>query len=576
MSGLVQSDEELRQIVQTYMDDVLARRRVVGRLERLAVQRQVRDLEAVRKGKRKDWRFDESQALAPLQFATRFVRHTKGKWAGQKYAFCSRSAWIAFVLWCLFGWYARQEDGTWQRRFDEALVSTARKQGKSMVAAIVALFMYLAMGEAAPEVYFGATQRDQAAIAWKQAAGIVRKDPSLSKRLKISKSAFLISKESDFEAVFKPLSRNDDEFDGLFPFCVVLDEVHAHPDSGMYDVLRSGMQARQSPLRLLITTRGANPEGFYAQHEKTMVDVLEQVYDEDATFIFIACLDEKDDWKDEKTWPKANPNIGLTVTVDKIRQELKRALNDPGKLPEFLRKYMNLWAVGAKGWLPLTKWDACKAPFDPEELRGQVAAAAVDLSKSNDFTAAALVFPRPGGEYWALAHFWLPEAALEERRARSKVPFDTWIRQGLITVTPGEIVDQDFVKEWLEEQRKLYRLKEIAFDPAQSWKLCGELQALGVEGVLHFPQKWALMHAALKETEDAILLKKLRHGGNRVLRWMFRNVAIRENSTGLRRLDKEKSADKIDGIVALVMALARAQLLIKTPSVYERRGVITL
>lgn len=566
------SREELASLVKCYLGDVADGRRIVGRFERLAVQRHLQDLNRASG----ELEFHESDALAALRFAERFVHHTKGEWAGRRFEFCSRSAWIAFILWSLFGWHRRQSDGTLRRRFDEAYICTGRKQGKSMIAAIIALLMYVGQGEAAAEVYFGATQRAQAAIPWKQAAGIVKKDPSLSRFLHVAGGAQRITKHGDFEAAFQPLSRNDDEFDGLNPFCAVLDEVHAYDDSGLYDVLRSGMGARRSPLRVLTTTRGANPEGFCGNYEAAAICVLEGVFDEDTTFVFIASLDEGDDWKDPANWPKANPNIGVTITTDFLKNELKRAINSPIKRNEFLRKHCNVWTTVEKAWLPLEKWDACGSVVDESALAGEPCYVAIDLSKSSDFTAAVRLFPRPDGKLIALPHFWIPSAGLENRASSTKVPIGAWVDRGLVTLTRGEIVDQDAVKEWIRQQHTKHRVVEWAFDPAQAWKLIAELEALGFANVVQFQQKWLPMHTARKATEDAILTGRVVHNRNPVLRWMFTNVVLRENPTGLAIIDKRRSRDKIDGITALVMAVGRADLRVTKESVYTRRGFIVL
>lgn len=554
------SDAELLALVDGYVADVLSGRRIVGRLERLAVERHVRDLEAVASGARPDWRFDAEEGLDVLRFAVSCVRHTKGRWSGQRFTFDSRSAWSAWTMFVLFGWQ-RRVDGAWERRFNEVFLTMARKNGKTMIAAIIALYMFFLQGEGGAEVYCGATQLRQAAIAWKQAAAIVRREPSLARRVTITagqKGPYVIAKIDDLEASFEALSRNDHEFDGLNPYVFVGDEIHAWPDSGLYDVMRSGQGARRSPLRLLITTRGANPESFCGAHERALINVLEGTAEDDTTFALICTLDEGDDWKDPRVWPKANPNIGVTVSVDRLRAELQSALNDSGKLAEFLRKYMNLWTRGAKAWLPLSVWDTCAGPVDLEALAGAPCVVTVDLSKSNDFTAAAVTFPLAGGRFACAWHFWLPEAVVDERATTARVPIRSWVAEGLVTLTPGPIVEQDAVKDWILEQRARYDVREVMFDEAQAWKLAGELSSEGVDNVVFWPQAWAKNHAALKEAEDALQTGAVDHGGNKVARWMFRNVAVRETASGLRRIDKAKSADKVDGMTTFVMGIARA------------------
>lgn len=559
-----QDDDELRALIAGYQDDVLSGRRVVGRLERLAVERHVNDLELVARGERPEWRFSDFQGLRPVRFGVRFCRHTKGRqWAKKRLRFDSRSAWEAWVLYVVFGWQQRHDDGHWERRFNEAFLSMARKNAKTYLAALVALFMYVGTGEPAAEVYFGATQTEQAAIGWKQAVGIARLEPSIAKRLAGlrygKKGPYVVTKYDDIEATFTALSRNDHDFDGFNPYLFVADEIHAWPDSGLYDVMRSGQGARQGPMRWMITTRGANPESFCGTHERAMIGVLEGTAQDDSAFAFICTLDEGDDWKDPHVWSKANPNIGVTITVDGLRKELQSALADPQKVPEFKRKRVNLWTVGVKSWLSLEEWDACRAERNEASLLGTPTVCATDLSKSDDFTASCRVH-RAGGKLVARWQFWIPEGLIDEKARRSRIPLRAWVDAGLVTATSGPVVDQDEVKAWLHEQRRKYRVIEYAFDPAQSWKLCAELQNEGFRGVLEFPQKWADMHGATVATEDAIRKGLLEHDGNPVARWMFRNVVIAENRTGLHRIDKGKSPEKIDGMTALVMAVARASI----------------
>lgn len=562
---VVSRRDELRALVEGYVDDVLAGRRVVGKLERLAVERHARDLAAVTAGERADLRFDEGRAFFAMEFAEAFIRHTKGKAAGLRFRFdekaggakTSDTGWMAFLVWAIFGWMRKHSEGHWVRRYDEAYVSVGRGNAKTFIAAIIALIFYVGMGEAAPEAYFAATQREQAARGWRQAAGFVKKSPELSGIMSVHKSRYEILREDDFEASFRALSRNDDEFDGFAPFFVSLDEFHAHPDSGAYDVLRSGLGKRNDGLMLITTTAGANAESVCASHEKVMAQILQGVATEDTTFIYIARIDETDDPGDELAWRKANPNLGVSVDLDKLRAEWKRAQNDPQKKTEFLRKRCNTWTAGHHAWMSLETWDACDGRFLPGDHLRALCYIGVDLSKTNDYTAAVAAFPRDGGEFGLDAQFWLPEPTLVERRKTDKVPVVSWQEQGLVVATPGVVIDQEFVKAWLIDMNARFDVREIAFDPAQSWKLVAELEALGLPAV-HFPQSWASMHGATKEVQDLILLRKVLHSGNPVLRWMFTNVAIRQNATGLMRPDKAKSTDRIDGITAMIMALGRA------------------
>ena len=586
MDGRPHSPDELLALVQGYIDSVLDGTRTVGNLERAAVERHVRDLERAERGEpftNGVCRFNPKRGLHILRFAEAFVRYDKPReWAGRPVRFNEAIAWECFLLFVLMGWERQADDGTWVRRFREAYITMSRKQGKTFVAAIIALYLLVAAGEAAAEVYFGATQKAQAAIGWKKVASVVRKSPELKAVIGLPKSRYsyeLWPLNDPYDSVCMALSRNDDEFDGKFPFCAVLDELHAYNDSGLYDVMKSGMDGRAGALMLLITTRGNNPESFCALQDRAAEKVVTGKLQNDALFVFMCCLDKGDDWRDPANWPKCAPNIGVTVKYSDLRDAVVTANTEPHKKSGIKTKTFNLWTTRSEDWMPFEKWEACgpgedgENVFDREAYRGQSAFMAADLSSSLDFTAVATCVAA-GSFYDAWMHYWIPEATVAEEEAAENprgVSIRLWAEQGLVTICPGELVDQDAVREYMLEQRRLYRIKEMAFDPAMAQKLMTELEGLGCP-VIQFPQSWAQQNAALTALEDAIISKALRHLGDPVLNWMFSNVLIRKNAQNLRKIDKARSPESIDGMSALQMVVARAALFGKKRSVYEGRG----
>ena len=554
------SREQLHALVVGYVVSVVDGTRVVGRFERLAVERHLRDLErAAADGA--TVRFTPERAFQVLEFAEACIVHYKGEWARRPFRFCELSAWEAFIFWVLFGWERFDpEEQAWRRRFVQALICVARKNGKTMLAAIIALFMLAFDGEVGAEVYFAATKRDQARIGWKAAAKAIQRstDPEFRALFEVREPVSRIVCH-ELDAVCQALGRDQDTQDGPDPYCAIVDELHAHRDRGMWDVLMSGQGSRAEPLQLGVTTEGYQSEGLLPDLLKDAQRVLDEIVDDDSTFYFVAQLDEKDDPFDESVWPKANPNLGVSVKKRYLRDRANQAKNNPANLSEFVTKNCNRRAASQTKWLPLGRWEECARDISIDNLRGEPCWEGVDLSKTSDFTALVRVFPRPGGEYWVFPKFWIPEETLDQRVKDGQRYVLDWVRDGYIVATPGEIIDQDFVKQQILDDWDRYDLREIPFDQAQAWKLMGELQQLlGEKRVTSFPQSWTSMHGAFKEATDLALTRKLVHDGNPVLRWMVDNVAVRKNATGLQRPDKGRSVDRIDGVTALVMALGRA------------------
>jgi phage terminase large subunit-like protein len=566
----MRTPEELERVATQYISDVLKRRVVVGRLVRLAVERHARDL---KKGKARGLRHNRRRALRALWWIEHRIRFSKGQWSGEPFKL---SPWQAFVVWCLFGWERRVE-GRWGRRFRTAYVSVARKNGKTELAAAIGLLMLVLPGEceAGGEVYSAATKRDQAAICWRAAAAMVRKNPLLRKEIGVHESRHnLAHYESDSR--FETVSSDSDTLDGLGPHLAIVDEYHAHPDSGVYDVLDSGMGARRDPLMFVITTAGAKRQGACWDLEVDATKILEGLGEDegcgDDLFAFIARLDDGDDFLNEATWPKANPNLGASCQVDKLRISARVAKRRAGALNEFLRKHMNLWTEVSTAWLSMEEWDRCSGAVDREALRGAKCFVGIDLSSTSDYTAGVAVFPLPEA-YVVIPQLWIPEETLVERIRSDRVPVNVWAERGLVQPTSGPVVDQDAVKEWLLNLRERYDVCEVPMDPHNATKLQSELQALRFQ-VVSMRQGWVTMSPAIKETEVAIRKRRLRHGGHPVLRWMFSNVALKRDSNDNLSLHKGRSADRIDGIVALVMAIGRAAASdSQAESCYERRGV---
>ena len=538
-----------------YANSVLEGSRIVGKWERLFVERHFKDLET---GENRGIRFSEERARHVIAFCTRFVNHTKGRWAGKPFVL---EGWQAFFLWVLFGWerYNEELDG-WYRRFKEAYVSMARKNAKTFLASSIGLYMFAADDEASAEVYSVATKRDQSRECWEQAAAIVRRSPDREFKRAIrttdSRSNMsILSTGSKFEA----LGREKDSLDGKSVHLGVADEVHAWTNREPWDVLKSSQGARTSPMMLAITTAGSRRIGicweldFYGQR------VLEDVIEDDTFFPFICRLDEGDQWDDPEVWPKANPNLGVSVSIQKMKDDCKNAHNNPAYQNEYRRKHANEWTEADTAWLAMEAWDTCGT--DGEVRKGDHCYMGLDISSTNDMTALVAVFPpnEHRDKYAVRSWFWIPRDTIDKRVHTDRVPVDVWCERGLVISTAGRVIDQDAVKMHLLNLRSHYDIREVAYDPYNGWKLASELDGLGFT-VLQFRQGWASMSPAMREAEKLILGGELTHDGNPVLRWQFSNTSVKTDPAGNIKPDKERSADRIDGVVSMIMAVGRASL----------------
>lgn len=545
--------------VTGYAEDVIAGRVVAGRLVRLACERHLRDLET---GKERGLHFDAEQAERVISFFA-LLKHSKGEWAGHQFIL---EPWEAFIVGCLFGW--KRTDGT--RRFRSAEIELARKNGKSTLAAGIGLYMAFFDDEPGAEVYAAATKREQARIVWSEASRMVKATPAIKRRI----TSFVGNLHIESTAQkFQPLGADADNMDGLNIHCAIIDELHAHKTRHMLDVLTTATGARRQPLIFVITTAGFDRNSVCWEQHDYSIKVLEGTLPDDTFFAYIAGIDEGDDWKDESVWIKANPNLGISVKIEDLRTKCQRAQEIPGQQNAFRRLHLNEWTQQSERWLDMMVWDENGEPFDPSDLEGRECYAGLDLSSTKDITALGLWFTE---EQKALMAFWVPEEGVRQRADRDRVPYDVWVREGWIEATSGNVVDYDIIRVRINELRQLYNIREIAIDRWNSTQLQTQLMGDGFT-VVPFGQGFASMTAPTKEMERLILDRKLGHGGNPVLRWMASNVAVTRDAADNIKIDKAKSTERVDGMVALAMPIGRAMVQETEPeSVYETRGVLTI
>jgi len=521
--------------------------------------------------------FDERAADRAVFFFKRYLRHTKGKWAGRPF---DPLTWQAATLRVMFGW--KRADGT--RRFRIVYIEVPRKNGKTGFAAGVGLLMTFADHEVGAEVYSFASDTKQAALAHTEAKRMRSQSQELAMRSREFARAITLGPPS--YSSYQVLSSSAGTKHGLNASCIIGDEVHTFAHRDLYDTLHTSTGARAQPLELLITTSGFDRLSFcYEQHE-----YAKQVRDgdlEDPEFLpIIFAADPDADISDPRVWAQANPSLGQTIGVDYVRKEAKKAGVVPSAENAFKRLHLSIWTEQATRWLPMVDWRLCATQVDEEALEGRDCFAGLDLSSRNDITALVLLFPPiETGEPWhVVARHFCPADGVAQRARKDRVPYDLWVREGHMIATEGNVVDYDviravisgkqvfaqlarepeglsFVSQYIDAERPLaerFNIQEIAFDAWNSSQLVTQLMADGHEMVT-FRQGYASMSPPCRELAERFLPGHLlAHGGNPVLTWMASNAVAWQDPAGNLKPDKSKSGDKIDGIVALIMALGRA------------------
>ena len=538
----------------------------VCKLVSLTRARQQRDL---KEGADRGLWYDEAAADHAVQVISSF-RHSKDPFAGKRFIL---EPWQEHdIVRPLFGW--KRADGS--RRYRIAYIEMPRKNGKSTLAAAIGNYLFLADGVAGAEVYTAATKRDQARIVHSEAMRMIsamqEEDPGFRGHVRSYYNNMCVKSTN---SKYEPLSADSGTLDGLNPSGVIIDEFHAHKNRDLWDKLRTAKGARRQPLIFIITTAGFDRSSVCWEVHQQAVQVLEQVRNDDRLFVYITTLDEGDDWQEESTWRKANPNLGVSVSLDDLREECAAAEISSGLENSFRRFQLNQWTTLDARWLDLDKWDACGEPFDVEDLRGRPCYAGLDLATISDLTALVLAFPIDDNVL-LVPYFWCPRDAVTVRSKRDLLGYQQWVDDGYIRATPGAETDYDRVRRDIRELGDQFAIQEIAIDRLfQGAQLSHQLADDGFE-VVAFGQGFYSMASPTLQFELLVNTGRIRHNGHPVLRWMAANVAVEQDAAGNLKPSKKLSADKIDGIVGSIMALGRLNVADTAGSVYETRGVLTL
>lgn len=503
--------------------------------------------------------FDEYAAAKACAFFPKYLRHTKGKWAGQPFHL---EPWQRDLVRTLFGW--KRPDGT--RRFRIVYVEIPRKNGKTTLAAGIALLLTFADGEIGAEVYSVANDTDQAAICHSEAKRMRAQSPELQREIPfVFKHAIANVRRGQ---AYRVLSSSAGNKDGLNVHGVILDEFHAMVGRELYDVMHTAQGARQQPVEFIITTAGVSRQSICWTMRDYALKVRDGVVEDPEFLPCIFAAGQDDDWTDPRVWAKANPGLGRTVPMEYLAKECKRAKEQPAAENAFRRLHLNQWTEQSTRWLPMDKWRACAGPVGwkdmPAHLKGRRGFGGLDLANTQDVAANVSVFPAEDGFFDVLCKFYIPKDRIADRVRRDRVPYDVWVREGAMIATPGNIIDYAHIRRDVVADGKIYDLREIGFDPWNATQLATQLGEEDGFQMVAMRQGFHTMAEPTKATGDLVVAGKLRHGGHPVLEWMASNMVVRLDANANMAPDKGKATEKIDGIVALIMALGRA--IVATPA----------
>lgn len=505
--------------------------------------------------------FDERAASAPVFFFERFLRHSKGQWAGQPFALLD---WQRDeIVMPLFGWMRRTAQGAVARRFREAAVMIPKKNGKSTLCAGLALYLLEADGEPSSEVYGAAADRDQAGIIYREAAAMVGASPQLDERLTRVESRKRIAAPIT-HSWYQALSADAFRAEGINAHAVIFDELHAQPDRRLYDALKYAGAARRQPLNIYISTAGEDKEHSICGEVWSYAEGVRDGRIHDTRLLpYIRAADLADDWQSPATWAKANPSLGITIQTEDMAAQVAEAEAKPALRASFRRYRLNQWAEGGEDpWLDLHAWDATADPtLAPEALEGRLCLLGLDHSDTLDLTALVAWFPddpaQPDGAGAQIEWFWCPEQRIRDRARHDKVPYDLWAAEGHLIATPGDVVDYQLIWKHIDWLHRTYQPASLRVDP---WNATATLNHCAAQGwqAVKFRQGEQSMNEPSKQYESAIIQRLIRHRPNPCMRWMIAGVRAKESSTGNIRPVKppRRSRQRIDGVVAAIMARA--------------------
>jgi len=565
-SGEQSSERDYVAIAKAYARAAVADKRgkKFGKWIGLAAKRFLGDLKVA--GPRGPFRFDPAEAHNACDFIQK-LPHVEGQWATPNIILHPSHVWFVVQL---FGF--RNHDGN--RRFTSALFAVARKNAKSTLAAAILLYVLCCEDEEGPQILSAATTYDQASIVWKVAKRMIEKTPDLREAFLLEPFAKAVACYAN-GGTFKPVHAKASTQDGLNPSAICLDEVHAHKNHDLLNVLKSAAGARRNPLYLYVTTEGYESPGPWPEIRLFAHHVLNGVMKAEHFLFLLYAVDIDDKEFDPRCWPKANPLMDCNPLLGKeIAKEAIEAKAMPGKLSEFRIKRLNRAASVANGWTDLGRWQKCAGTVDLEALRGRKCWAAIDLNSTRDLGALRLIF-REEGKWITWGRGYVPAASVQLRAERGTVSYAGWVQSGHLVETPGDVTDYAVIERDIDELREMFDIRAIAFDPWNAQDLSNRLIEKGAP-MIKFIQGAKSYHPAMQEIERAYIGGQLVHDGDPVLTWCAANLVARRDVNGNQAPDRQRSADKIDEMAALFMACGIALSEVEPDSVYESREMVML
>ena len=520
-----------------YAEDITSGKIVCGEYIKLAVERFYTLLES------DDVEFRPKKVDDVIKFIYS-LEHYVGRHAGKHFVL---EDWQSFVVANIYGFY-RISDGT--RLITAVYIEMARKQGKTAFAAALCLYGLIGDGERGAEVYLAANSKDQVKIsAWPLCSNFSNKLDPKGKYLTVFRDTVKFDIQKSF---LKVIASDSTKLDGPNPSMYLLDEYHAAKNSGVKNVLQSGQGMRDNPLGVIVTTAGFDKLGPCYQYRTMCTEVLKGLKEDDSLFTMIYSLDEGDDWKDENVWIKSNPNLGVTVRPNYIRGEINKAVNSSLEEVGVKTKNLNIWCDSSNVWIPEHYILNSSKNVEFEKFRGMDCYAGIDLSSTSDLTCAAYMFPTDDGKCSFKVKYYLPEAALIEKRFKEL--YGEWRRLGLITITPGNVVDYDFILNDLNEVSKIVNIQKVAYDSWNATQFVINATDIGLP-MEPFSQALGNFNRASKEIERLLLSGQAVIDNNVINRHCFRNVVMARDRNGNTKPSKQFEEKKIDGVIAMLEAL---------------------
>lgn len=562
-----------------YAYDVVAGKILAGRLVRLACARHLNDLKT---GSSRGLIFDKKSAQRVFDFFGE-LKLAEGEFSDRSFVLDPSQA---FIIGNIFGW--KTKDGS--RRFRTAYIEQGKGNGKTPLAAGIGLYGLTADGEHAAEIYSAAAMKDQAKILFRDAENMVRISPELSTHIERHVNNLSVTSSSSF---FRPVSSEHRGLDGKRVHMALIDEVHEHHDASVVDKMRAGTKGRRQALILLITNSGFGRHSVCWNYHELARKIVHGHIENDSFFCYVCQLDSCDacfangkeapvdncvtcdDWRNEKVWIKANPLLGVTITRRYLREQVDEAVQMPTKENSVKRLNFCIWTEQVTRWMPMSSWDACPVEISDSRLIGEVCYAGLDLASRTDLCALVLLFPNIDGRCVVRPFFWAPREGAERRQNVDAMPYMDWYKQGLLELTEGNATDYDVIRGKVKELAETFRIVELGFDPWNAQQLCTQLMSDGLT-VVELRQNFANLSGPMKELESLVKTKTLDHGNHPIMRWMASNVSATMDKVGNIKPGKDRYVDKIDGIVALIMAISRWTVNQNSASVYESRGVLAI